>query len=331
MNLTAQDQNPTDLQIAPLNNFDISDFEQIKVLGTGAFGAVHLSRRKSDNTFWAIKSLSKANLIERKQVGHMKNELNLLNSVTSQYIVNMIGTNQDSRFIYICMEFVKGGEFFTYLRNVNKLPRKMASIYAAQVTLMFEYLHKYNIAYRDLKPENLLIDPHGFLKLTDFGFAKITKERTYTICGTPDYLAPEILLSQGHGTSVDWWSLGILIFEMVTARTPFYGDSPMEMYEKIVRMKYKCPKGMHPHTKSIVGHLLEKDLTKRYGCLTKASLDIKVQPFFENVEWERLERREGKMPYVPVCEAEGDTSNFDEFPEPEIETRDIDPDDDPFL
>lgn len=331
MNLTAQDQHPNDLVILPLENFDISDFEQIKVLGTGAFGAVYLSRRKSDNTYWAIKSLSKANLIERKQVGHMKNELNILNSVDFPFLVKMNGMNQDSRFIYICMEFVKGGEFFTYLRNVNKLPRKMASLYAAQVTLMFEYLHKHNIAYRDLKPENLLIDPKGYLKLTDFGFAKNVKERTYTICGTPDYLAPEVLLSQGHGVSVDWWSLGVLIYEMVTARTPFYGDSPMEMYEKIVRMKYKCPKGMHPHTKSIITHLLEKDLTKRYGCLTKASLDIKVQPFFENVKWDRLEAMDIKNPYVPDCNSDGDTSNFDDFPDPEIETRDIDPDDDPFL
>jgi protein kinase X len=330
--MKARDQKPNDLVLLPLKHFDFKDYEKLKVLGTGAFGAVYLSRRKSDQTFWAIKILSKANLIDRKQVDHMKNELSTLNSVDFPYIVKMSGMNQDTKYIYICMEFVNGGEFFSYLRDVNKIPRKVASIYAAQVVLMFEYLHSYKIAYRDLKPENLLIDSKGFLKLTDFGFAKVIQDRTYTICGTPDYLAPEILLSQGHGPGVDWWSLGVLIYEMITARTPFQGDNPMEMYEKIVRMKYSCPKSMHPDTKSIIGHLLEKDLTKRYGCLIKASLDIKVQPFFENVEWDKLEAMEIKNSYIPNVSSPGDASNFDEFPEPdEFDVRDIDPSEDPFL
>ena len=124
------------------------------------------------------------------------------------------------------------------------------------MVLALEYLHSYCIAYRDLKPENILISHIGYLKLGDFGFAKIVKDRTFTICGTPDYIAPEVLISKGHNAAVDWWSLGVLIYEMISGRTPFEAGTPMEMYEKIVRLQYSFPKGFDQKAKSLVGHLL---------------------------------------------------------------------------
>ena len=142
----------------------------------------------------------------------------------------MEGITQDERYLYLMLEYVPGGELFTYLRTVQNLKSEDARFYAAQVTLMFEYLHDRNIVYRDLKPENLLIDIKGNLKLTDFGFAKVIDKRTYTLCGTPEYLAPEILLQKGHGKPVDWWCLGILIYEMIVGIDPFSDDEPMAVY-----------------------------------------------------------------------------------------------------
>jgi len=143
--------------------------------------------------------------------------------------------------------------------------------------------------YRDLKPENLLIAKNGYLKLADFGFSKIVKERTYTICGTPDYIAPEVLIQKGHNQAADWWSFGVFLFELVCCRTPFLADSPMEMYEKIVRVDYWFPKGFDKKAKSLVSHLLEKDLTKRWGNLNGGVNDIKLHSFFDGINWDKLE------------------------------------------
>lgn len=142
----------------------------------------------------------------------------------------MEGITQDERYLYIVLEYVPGGELFTYLRTVKNFKSGDARFYAGQIMLMFEYLHSKNIIYRDLKPENLLIDVQGNLKLTDFGFAKIIESRTYTLCGTPEYLAPEILLQKGHGKPVDWWCLGIIIYEMIVGIDPFSDDEPMQVY-----------------------------------------------------------------------------------------------------
>ena len=154
------------------------------------------------------------------------------------------------------MEFVSGGELFTYLRKEGRLPVKQACFYAAQVAIIFEYLHSKNVIYRDLKPENLLIDPKGYLKITDFGFAKVVKGRTYTLCGTPEYLCPEILMNKGHGKGVDWWTLGVLIYEMIAGIDPFNDEDPMSIYRNILREKVKFPRKFDRSARSLVKHLL---------------------------------------------------------------------------
>lgn len=160
-----------------------------------------------------------------------------------------------------------------------------ACFYAAQVTLMFEYLHNKNIIYRDLKPENLLISNEGYLKLTDFGFAKVVEGRTYTLCGTPEYLAPEILLNKGHGKAVDWWTLGILIYEMNAGIDPFTDEDPMAIYQKILKGKIKFPRNFDKNAKSLVKHLLVADLSKRYGNLKNGANDIKNHRWFSSIDW----------------------------------------------
>lgn len=176
---------------------------------------------------------------------------------------------------------------------------------------MFEYLHSKNIIYRDLKPENILIDKTGYLKLTDFGFAKVCEGRTYTLCGTPEYLAPEILLNKGkfgyflhtknlgHGKPVDWWTFGVLLYEMNAGIDPFNDEDPMLIYQKILKGKIKFPSSFNTNAKSLVKHLLEADLSKRYGNLKGGVDDIKQHRFFRSMEWSNLLGKLIKAPYTP--------------------------------
>ena len=266
------DQKPKNLDLKKPLKLDLTNYEMLKVLGEGSFGRVKLTKNLKTNTYCAFKQLKKYDIVKFKQVDHLKNENYILYSLEHPFIVKMEGMTQDKRFLYIAMEYVAGGELFTYLRSVGKFSPNQACFYASHVTLMFEYLHSKNVIYRDLKPENLLIDPDGYLKLTDFGFAKIVEGRTYTLCGTPEYLCPEILTNKGHGKGVDWWTLGILIYEMIAGIDPFNDDDPMAIYQNILRGVIKFPRKFDRDARSLVKHLLQADLSKRYGNLKNGLL-----------------------------------------------------------
>ena len=199
---------------------------------------------------------------------------------------------------------------------------------------MFEYLHSKSIIYRDLKPENILIDTKGYLKLTDFGFAKVCEGRTYTLCGTPEYLAPEILLNKGHGKPVDWWTFGVLLYEMIAGIDPFNDEDPMLIYQKILKGKIKFPSSFPSNAKSLVKHLLVQDLSKRYGNLKGGVADIKNHRFFKDLDWNALIKYKIKAPYIPNVGGKGDCNNFAECDEDEDDDGDvpsIKPSEDPFI
>jgi len=295
---------------ASLENFSLK-----KTLGTGSFGRVMLASYKQTETLVAIKILKKDKIVKMKQVEHTKYEKQILDQVRCPFVVNLLGFFQDAKNLYLVMDYVPGGEMFYHLRKAGRFTDEVARFYAAEVVLAWEFLHSRNIIYRDLKPENLLINSNGHLKVTDFGFAKKVDDRTWTVCGTPEYLAPEIILSRGYGKAVDWWALGVLIYEMLVGYPPFFDDDPYEIYEKIVAGKVKYPNFMKPTAKDLINNLLQTDLSKRFGNLKDGVNDIKNHKWFAGIDWVALAQCKVQPPFVPVVNSLDDTSNFQPYDE----------------
>mmetsp|Transcript_12521 Transcript_12521/g.43478 ORF Transcript_12521/g.43478 Transcript_12521/m.43478 type:complete len:364 (-) Transcript_12521:105-1196(-) len=296
-----------------LSSTDLESFELGPILGTGSFGQVHLATHRKDKVVCAIKMLSKSQIVRTKQVSHIRAEKDILMEVNFPFIVALYGTSQDAECLYFVLQYIRGGEFFTHLRQAGRFSEDTSRFYAAQVLLAFEYLHSLDIIYRDLKPENLLLNDEGNLKITDFGFAKRIEHRTYTLCGTPDYLAPEIILNKGHGKPVDWWALGVLMYEMLAGYPPFYDDEPWGTYQKILDLRLEFPSHFSRAGRDIIRKLLQQDLTKRYGNLKGGSRDLKVHPWFSSCNWSAIVNLEVKPPIVPTVTGESDTSNFDDY------------------
>ena len=309
---------------------EISDYILNRTIGTGTFGRVKLGKIKNEDKYVAIKILKKNKIIKFKQVDHILNELKILSLIDHPFIIKFDGFTQDPKYLYIILELINGGEMFTYLRKIGKFPENQSIFYAGQIVQIFEYLHSKNIIYRDLKPENILFDNKGYLKLVDFGFAKICKGRTYTLCGTPGYISPEIILNKGHGKPVDWWTLGILIYEMIAGIDPFNDEDTMAIYQKVIKCKIKFPSYFPSDAKSLVRHLLVKDLSKRYGNLKGGVNDIKYHRFFKNLDWNKLIKYEIKAPYIPKIKNNGDCDNFEVYKESDGKTKYLHPYEDPF-
>ena len=311
----------------------INDFEKLKTVGLGSYGRVRLCKNKKHDKIYVMKILKKNEIIKQKQIDHVFSEFNILSVINHPFIVKLMGFNfEDPQYLYFILEYVQGGELFTLLRTKNTFPIEQARFYIAHIITIFEYLHSKNIIYRDLKPENILINKNGYLKLTDFGFAKyLDNEKTYTLCGTPEYLAPEIILNKGHGKPVDWWTMGILLFEMLVGIDPFSDDDPMKTYKKIIKGKINFPKEFDKAAKSLIKHLLTGDTTKRYGCLKNGVKDILNHRFFNDFDWKSFAFLKMEAPYIPPIKSAIDTSNFESYPDSDKEPSAVDKKDDPFL
>ncbi|KAJ2540165.1 cAMP-dependent protein kinase catalytic subunit, partial [Coemansia sp. RSA 1933] len=293
----------------------LGSFDIFRTVGTGSFGRVRLVRHKQTGKYFAMKVLRKSHVVRAKQVEHVNSERRILAECNCPFIVYMLGTCQDQVNLYFFMEYVVGGELFTYLRRYHQFPSPVAKFYAAEVLLALEYMHARSIIWRDTKPENILLDSSGHVKLTDMGFAKKVVDRTWTLCGTPDYLAPEVIQAKGYGKSVDWWALGVLIFEMIAGYPPFYDEDHYRLYEKIMAGRIQWPAQFDPVARDLVSRLLTADLSRRLGNLHRGSADIKDHRWFAEVDWNRLAAREIPAPLIPTQKVDGDTSNFDRYPE----------------
>ncbi|KAI0034847.1 kinase-like domain-containing protein [Vararia minispora EC-137] len=299
--------------------YRLTDFTFLRTLGTGSFGRVHLVRSIHNRRFYAIKVLNKEKIVAHKQIDHTNNEQQMLLAVQHPFIVNLWGTFQDPTNLYMVMDFVPGGELFTLLRRSNRFPEPVAKFYAAEVALALNHLHGMNIVYRDLKPENILLAIDGHIKIADFGFAKYCPNTTWTLCGTPDYLAPEVIQQRRYNKSVDWYALGILIFEMLTGLPPFHrqDDTPMNLYSRIQMgaAAIRWPAALGPLARDVILRFLEADPSKRFGNLHNGAGDVFGHGWFREVDWSKLRAREITAPYLPRIIGEGDASAFEAYAE----------------
>jgi protein kinase A len=296
----------------------LNDYTVFRTLGTGSFGRVLLTKEHDSEKYYAIKVIKKAIVIKLKQVEHTTNEKNILSCIECPFVISLNTYFQDKKNLYFVIEYINGGEMFTHIHRNRHFSYDVAKFFAAEVVMGFEYLHNLDIVYRDLKPENLLIDNQGHVRITDFGFAKRVSDRTWTLCGTPEYLAPEIILSKGYAHSVDWWALGVLLYEMRAGHAPFYDPNQMEMYRKIVDGALAFPPHFKDDEKEIIRCFLTSDLTRRLGNLKGGVEDIKQQRFFKDINFDKLYRLQIKSPYIPKVSGEGDASNFDKYDEEQI-------------
>jgi len=281
-----------------------------------------LVKDPSTNLTYSLKSVKKKRVVETDQQTHMRNERAVMAMLDSPFIVKLIATYKDRTNVYFLMEAVLGGELFTVLRFNKKFSDKTSMFYASCCVLAFEHMHGKDIIYRDLKPENLLLDESGYIKLTDFGFAK-KRSHTYTLCGTPEYLAPEVIQSCSQSFTVDWWALGILIYEMVVSHPPFEDAKHWKLYEKILTKPVTYPHRLTQSCKDIIALLLKKKFQKRLGSGAEGTSDVKSHPWFKSMSWEKLEKRELKSPYLPRIKSREDLSCFEYYPDDDNKDEEI--------
>lgn len=293
----------------------IREFELIKTVGTGSFGVVLLAKHLEDKSVHAVKILCKNTLVKMKQVEHTLSEKRILNAVEFPFIVKLQHHFMSDTKLCMVMEYCVGGEIFRLLRNNKRFSERNCQFYASQIVLVFEYLHSCGVMYRDLKPENILLDSSGYIKIADFGFAKKTKKATYTLCGTPDYLAPEMILNKGYSKSVDWWALGVFIYEMASGYTPFFSNKQIKCYEKIISGTYTLPKAFSKELCDLLKNLLKVDLSQRLGNLKHGADDIKNHAWFSEMDWVEIYNKKVLPPYVPTIKGKYDTRHFDDYEE----------------
>ncbi|KAG8640207.1 hypothetical protein MANES_13G035900v8 [Manihot esculenta] len=343
----------------------VDDFELLTMIGKGAFGEVRVCREKTTGHVYAMKKLKKSEMLRRGQVEHVRAERNLLAEVDSNCIVKLYCSFQDEEFLYLIMEYLPGGDMMTLLMRKDTLTEDEARFYVAETVLAIESIHKHNYIHRDIKPDNLLLDRYGHLRLSDFGLCKpldcstiqegdfsvvnnpvngsgqneerpAAPKRTqqeqlqhwqknrrmlaYSTVGTPDYIAPEVLLKKGYAMECDWWSLGAIMYEMLVGYPPFYSDDPMSTCRKIVNwrthLKFPEEAKLSPEAKDVISKLL-CNVNQRLG--SKGADEIKDHPFFNGTEWDKLYRMEAA--FIPEVKDELDTQNFEKFEEAENQSQ----------
>uniref|UniRef100_A0A4W4E1N2 cGMP-dependent protein kinase n=1 Tax=Electrophorus electricus TaxID=8005 RepID=A0A4W4E1N2_ELEEL len=311
------------------SSLKLVDFNIIDTLGVGGFGRVELVQLKSEETkTFAMKILKKRHIVDTRQQEHIRSEKQIMQEAHSDFIVRLYRTFKDSKYLYMLMEACLGGELWTILRDRGSFEDSTTRFYTACVVEAFSYLHSKGIIYRDLKPENLILDHRGYAKLVDFGFAKKIGfgKKTWTFCGTPEYVAPEIILNKGHDISADYWSLGILMYELLTGSPPFSGPDPMKTYNIILRGidMIEFPKKITKNAANLIKKLCRDNPSERLGNLKNGVKDIQKHKWFEGFNWEGLRKGTLTPPIIPDVSSPTDTSNFDSFPE---ENEDPPPDD----
>ena len=288
------------------------DFTPIKLIGKGSYGNVFLVRYNRNNTLYAMKVLSKSLLRQQNQQKNTKSERNLMVQINCPFIVSVKFAFQNESKLYLVQEFLQGGDLFFHIHTRPRFSHEKTKFYIIELVLAIEFLHKNKMLYRDLKPENILIGADGHIKITDFGLSKIISEneKTYTICGTVQYLAPEILGGQGYNNSVDWWSLGCIMFEMLTCKFPFkYRKERLSL--DIYKKKVIFPDYVEESARDLISKFLEIDPSKRLGSGENGSENVKAHRYFEGINWVDAYNKKLKPPFIPKIDNEEDIKYFE--------------------
>lgn len=289
----------------------MENFKVLRVLGKGNFGKVMLVQNRLSGRIYALKTLKKSHLIGRGEVEHTRAERAILAQNKHPFLVSLMFSFQTPEKIYFGLDYIPGGELFVVIQKEGHFPEERARLYAAMLILALDYLHGQHVIYRDLKPENVLIDMTGFLKLADFGLCKNVGPdgRTTSFCGTPEYIVPEVLLRRPYSFEIDWWALGALLFEMLVGLPPFYDNDVQTMYHKILYQPLQCQQ-LNPNAQAILHGFLNRDPEQRLG--KRSSQDIYSHPFFHGLEWKDLLEKKIHIPWKPKLVNLMDTSNFDQ-------------------
>lgn len=298
---------------------DFKDLVKFRILGVGTFGKVWLVSHKNTGKPYALKMLNKREIIGHHQVEGVVREKNIMMSMDHPFVITLVCTFQDDKHLYMLLELVQGGELFSVIHTESRdgIPNANSRFYAACILESLAHLHHRHITYRDLKPENILIDSLGYCVLVDLGFAKIVMDKTYTLCGTPEYLAPEIILSKGHDKGVDYWAFGVLIYEMLVGHSPFYsyGTDQVSLFKRIVQVKYTFPPGLivNEIAQDLIQRLIVRRQSNRFGCLARADMDIRDHAWFSVISTEKLLQKQIPAPWVPQIKDPLDASHFDSY------------------
>lgn len=293
------------------------DFEFMKIIGKGSYGKVYLAKHKLEDKVYAVKVISKQMIIKHNEKRHVMSERNvLLQNLRHPFLVAMHYSFRSRDNLYFVLDYVNGGEMFFHLSRERTFAESRARFYAAEIVSALGYLHSEGIIYRDLKPENILLDASGHLMLTDFGLCKEglldPLDTTTTFCGTPEYLAPEVLRKEPYDRCVDWWSLGIVLYEMLFGLPPFFSRDRTQMYDNILNspLRFRNAHVGSPAARSILENLLAKDKRRRLGFCCDAH-ELKSHEFFKAIHWPSLEAKQVQPPYNPLVNDPTDVQNID--------------------
>lgn len=297
------------------SHVSLRDFDVLRMIGKGSFGKVLLIRRKQTLQLYAVKILDKSFLMRKQQVEHTKTERRVLASIMHPFIVCLHYAFQSKSKLFFVLDYCPGGDLFFHLSRTGCFPEHMAKFFTAEIVLALMHLHQEGIAYRDLKPENIMLDVEGHVKLADFGLAKegirSHLNGTYTMCGTPEYLPPEILSREGHGTAVDWWNLGMVLYELLTGRPPWYTQDRKELFDRLRGAALDFPEGLSAEAMDLIQGLLTRDPSERLGASDPR--EVTYHPFFADIDWNALYNRQVTPPYRPCLYTDPiDAANFEE-------------------
>jgi len=309
----------------------LGDLKRHRVLGQGGFGTVWLVETTTGSrTPLALKEISKRKLLDSRQERSVLREKELLELLHHPFILHMVSSFQDATNLYLVLPFIQGGELFNIVAAKSKsghgISNNHAAFYAAGIIAALGHFHHRLIAYRDMKLENVMIDSLGYPKVVDLGFARIIVDKSYTFCGTPEYLAPEIIMSKGHNHAVDYWSFGVLVYEMLVGRSPFNGPhlSQMDMFKRIVTVDYECPPEVSRSGQDLLSQLLVRPVQKRIGARSRGHREIVDHGWFTDsgVNFRSMLKKELKAPWIPALKDPYDASNFGDFRSAEHVLRD---------